>query len=157
MTVAAHGLESGIEGHAPDGVVDKIFMANNGFDKRRAKEAIAQGRADLVAFGKPFISNPDLVIRLYLDVPLSPLNRETLYGGAEQGYTDYPVLRTSHRTPATLTRKGPGGDGECLRPWYMFQMSHQVALARLCPPDRMRIVQEGFNKRSMATSHAQLA
>jgi len=71
-----------------------IFMANNGFDKRRAKEAIAQARADLVAFGKPFISNPDLVTRLYLDVPLSPLNRETLYGGAEQGYTDYPVLRT---------------------------------------------------------------
>jgi N-ethylmaleimide reductase len=71
-----------------------LFMANNGFDKVRANEAIAQGRADLVAFGKPFISNPDLVTRLYLDVPLSPLNRETLYGGAEQGYTDYPVLRT---------------------------------------------------------------
>ena len=71
-----------------------LFMANNGFDKVRANEAIAQGRADLIAFGKPFISNPDLVTRLYLDVPLSPLNRETLYGGAEQGYTDYPVLRT---------------------------------------------------------------
>ena len=71
-----------------------LFMANNGFDKVHANEAIAQGRADLVAFGKPFISNPDLVTRLYLDVPLSPLNRETLSGGAEQGYTDYPVLRT---------------------------------------------------------------
>jgi N-ethylmaleimide reductase len=70
------------------------LMANNGFDKVCANEAIAQGRADLVAFGKPFISNPDLVTRLYLDVPLSPLNRETLYGGAEQGYTDYPGLRT---------------------------------------------------------------
>jgi N-ethylmaleimide reductase len=56
------------------------FMANNGFDKVRANDAIAQGRADLVAFGKPFISNPDLVTRLYLDVPLSPLNRETLSG-----------------------------------------------------------------------------
>jgi N-ethylmaleimide reductase len=74
--------------------IKRLFMANNGFDKVRANEAIAQGRADLVAFGKPFISNPDLVTRLYLDVPLSPLNRETLYGGAEQGYTDYPVLRT---------------------------------------------------------------
>jgi len=70
-----------------------IFIANNGFDKERANEAIAQGRADLIAFGKPFISNPDLVTRLYLDAPLSPLHRETLYGGAEQGYTDYPVLR----------------------------------------------------------------
>src|SRR6516165_9952549 len=48
-----------------------LFMANNGFDKVRANESIAQGRADLVAFGKPFISNPDLVTRLYLDVPLS--------------------------------------------------------------------------------------
>jgi N-ethylmaleimide reductase len=71
-----------------------LFMANNGFDRGRANEAIAQGFADLVAFGKPFIGNPDLVTRLYLEVPLSPLNRETLYGGAEQGYTDYPVLRT---------------------------------------------------------------
>ena len=71
-----------------------LFIANNGFDRGRASEAIAQGRAELVAFGKPFISNPDLVTRLYLDVPLSPLNRETLYGGTEQGYTDYPVLRT---------------------------------------------------------------
>src|SRR6476619_1628382 len=69
------------------------LMANNGFDKVRANAAIAQGRADLVAFGKPFISNPDLVTRLYLDVPLAPANRETFYGGADQGYTDYPLLR----------------------------------------------------------------
>src|SRR5262245_10492810 len=59
----------------------------------RHDPAIAQGRPDLVAFGKPFVGNPDLVTRLYLDVALSTLNRETLYGGAEQGYTDYPVLR----------------------------------------------------------------
>jgi N-ethylmaleimide reductase len=67
-----------------------IVIANNGFDKERANAAIEQGRADLVAFGKPFIGNPDLVTRLYLD---APLNRETLYGGGEQGYTDYPLLR----------------------------------------------------------------
>jgi N-ethylmaleimide reductase len=70
-----------------------LVIANNGFDRARANQAIAQGCADLVAFGRPFIGNPDLVTRLYLDVPLSPLNRETLYGGSEQGYTDYPVLR----------------------------------------------------------------
>ena len=56
-------------------------------------EAIAEGRADLVAFGKPFIANPDLVIRLFFDAPLMPVHRETLYGGSEQGYTDYPILR----------------------------------------------------------------
>ena len=70
-----------------------LVIANNGFDKLRANKAIAEGRADLVAFGKPFIANPDLVIRLLLDAPLMPVNRETLYGGAEQGYTDYPILR----------------------------------------------------------------
>jgi N-ethylmaleimide reductase len=70
-----------------------IVIANNGFDKARANKAIAEGRADLIAFGKPFISNPNLVIRLLLDAPLMPANRETFYGGAEQGYTDYPMLR----------------------------------------------------------------
>jgi N-ethylmaleimide reductase len=68
-------------------------ITNNGFDKLRANEALAEGRADLIAFGKPFIANPDLVIRLFFDAPLVPLNRETLYGGGEQGYTDYPILR----------------------------------------------------------------
>jgi N-ethylmaleimide reductase len=72
---------------------DGLVIANNGFDKRRANEAIAGGRADLIAFGKPFIANPDLVLRLFLDAPLMPLNPDTLYGGADQGYTDYPFLR----------------------------------------------------------------
>ena len=72
-----------------------IVIANNGFDKERADAAIAQGRADLVAFGTPFIANPDLVTRLYLDAPLNPANRETLYGGADQGYTDYSMLRAT--------------------------------------------------------------
>ena len=70
-----------------------VVIANNGFDKARANKALAEGRADLIAFGKPFISNPDLVIRMFLDAPLMPANRETFYGGSEQGYTDYPILR----------------------------------------------------------------
>jgi N-ethylmaleimide reductase len=70
-----------------------IVIANNGFDKERANAAIAEGRIDLAAFGKPFISNPDLVTRLYLAAPLTPANRETFYGGGDQGYTDYPLLR----------------------------------------------------------------
>jgi N-ethylmaleimide reductase len=71
-----------------------IFIANNGFDKLQAEKALAAGRADLIAFGKPFIANPDFVIRLFLDAPLAPLNQDTLYGGAEHGYTDYPILRS---------------------------------------------------------------
>jgi N-ethylmaleimide reductase len=70
-----------------------LVIANNGFDKERANAAIADGEADLVAFGKPFIANPDLVIRLLLDAPLMPVDRDTLYGGGEAGYTDYPTLR----------------------------------------------------------------
>jgi N-ethylmaleimide reductase len=53
---------------------------------------VAKGEADLVAFGKPFISNPDLVERLRVDAPLAALNRDTLYGGSAAGYTDYPTL-----------------------------------------------------------------
>lgn len=69
-----------------------VIVANNGFDKASANAAIAEDRADLVAFGKAFIANPDLVTRLLLDAPLLEVNRETLYGGKEEGYTDYPVL-----------------------------------------------------------------
>jgi len=68
------------------------WMVNNGYDRAMAERVLASGRADLVAFGRPFISNPDLVERLRLDAPLAPLVRETLYGGGAEGYTDYPTL-----------------------------------------------------------------
>ncbi|MEK1941178.1 MAG: alkene reductase, partial [Pseudomonas sp.] len=48
--------------------------------------------ADLFAFGRPFISNPDLVERLKAGAPLAPLNPSKLYGGGAEGYTDYPTL-----------------------------------------------------------------
>jgi N-ethylmaleimide reductase len=79
-----------------------LVIANNGFDKERANAAIADGEADLVAFGKPFIANSDLVIRLLLDAPLVPVDRDTFYGGGEAGYTDYPTLRSV--TPVTCFR-----------------------------------------------------
>ena len=69
-------------------------IANNNFDQTRAQAAVAENRADMIAFGKPFISNPDLVIRLFLGAPLALANRETFYGGGEEGYTDYQVLRS---------------------------------------------------------------
>ncbi len=68
------------------------WMVNNGYDRAMAIAAVEQGRADLVAFGKPFISNPDLVRRLRENAPLNELKRETLYGGGAAGYTDYPTL-----------------------------------------------------------------
>ena len=56
-----------------------------------ANQALTQG-VDLVAFGRPFIANPDLVQRLREDAPLNPADRTTFYGGGEKGYTDYPAL-----------------------------------------------------------------
>jgi N-ethylmaleimide reductase len=72
-----------------------VVIANNNFDRTRANVALVEGRADMIAFGKPFISNPDLVIRLFLGARLATANRETFYGGGEEGYTDYQVLRSA--------------------------------------------------------------
>jgi N-ethylmaleimide reductase len=68
------------------------YMANNGYDINMAKAAIAEGRADLIAFGRPFIANPDLVARLHSGMPLASLDAKTLYGGGAHGYTDYPAM-----------------------------------------------------------------
>ena len=64
-----------------------------GYDKAKAQAALAAGDADLVAFGEPFIANPDLVERLRLDAPLAQADRATYYAGGVRGYTDYPALR----------------------------------------------------------------
>ncbi len=68
------------------------WMVNNGYDRQQAIDAVEQGRADLVAFGKPFIANPDLVERLKENAPLNTPDQATFYGGGAKGYTDYPVL-----------------------------------------------------------------
>ncbi len=70
-----------------------IYMANNGYDKGLASSAIADGKVDLVAFGRSFIANPDLVERLAQNAPLNNLDPDTLYGGDAAGYTDYPTLQ----------------------------------------------------------------
>jgi len=68
------------------------YIANNKYSREMAIEALADDRADAVAFGVPFISNPDLVDRLRQNAPLNPANTKTYYGPAEVGYTDYPTL-----------------------------------------------------------------
>ncbi|WP_219214643.1 alkene reductase [Variovorax boronicumulans] len=67
------------------------WMVNNNYDKPLAETAVKEGD-DLVAFGRPYIANPDLVRRLRDNAPLNPLDKATLYGGGEKGYTDYPAL-----------------------------------------------------------------
>lgn len=71
------------------------WMVNNGYDRQMALDAVASGRADVVAFGRPFISNPDLAERLREDAPLNTLDQDTLYGGGAKGYTDYPALQAA--------------------------------------------------------------
>ncbi len=71
---------------------DGAWMVNNGYDRAMADEALKAGRADLVAFGRPFIANPDLVQRLRRGAPLNEVDRATLYGGGDKGYIDYPAL-----------------------------------------------------------------
>ena len=68
------------------------YMANCGYDFERATQAIKNGDADLVAFGVPFISNPDLVERFKTGAELNVADQSTFYGGDEKGYTDYPFL-----------------------------------------------------------------
>ena len=68
------------------------WMVNNGYDPELATDAIASGRADLVAFGKAFISMPDLTERLRRGGPYQGLDKATMYGGGAAGYTDYPTL-----------------------------------------------------------------
>lgn len=71
------------------------WRVNNGYSRELADAAVSSG-ADLVAFGRPFIANPDLVERLRTGAPLNPNDRSTWYGGGERGYTDYPMLTAGH-------------------------------------------------------------
>ncbi|NCA26898.1 MAG: alkene reductase [Methylophilaceae bacterium] len=96
-----HVVEGGIHG---GGVADPFdfaamrklckspYMANLSYDKARGNAAIASGHADAVAYGVPFISNPDLVERFRKDAPLNEADSSSFYGGTEKGYTDYPTL-----------------------------------------------------------------
>ena len=70
----------------------QTYLANNGYDADLAAARLHAAEADLFAFGRPFISNPDLVERLKTGAPLAPLDPSTLYGGGAAGYTDYPTL-----------------------------------------------------------------
>src|SRR5579871_3328855 len=70
----------------------RAYIANNGYDFELATRVLAEGAADLIAFGKPFISNPDLVERLKRGAPLNDWDKNTFYGGGAKGYTDYPTL-----------------------------------------------------------------
>jgi N-ethylmaleimide reductase len=68
------------------------FILAGGFDKAQAEQALTGGRADLIAMGRPFLANPDLVERLRQGAPLNAVDPQTFYTPGEKGYTDYPAL-----------------------------------------------------------------
>ncbi|PPD56220.1 MAG: alkene reductase [Methylotenera sp.] len=96
-----HAVEGGIHGGGKADAFDfeqmrKLFkgayMANLSYDKARGNAAIANGHADVIAYGVPFIANPDLVERYKTDAALNEADSKSFYGGNEKGYTDYPFL-----------------------------------------------------------------
>ena len=72
-----------------------VYVANEALNKESAQAVLDRGDADAIAFGKLFISNPDLPVRLERDAPLNKWVAETFYGKGSEGYTDYPALETA--------------------------------------------------------------
>lgn len=68
------------------------YIANGGYDKARGNMILSDGKADLVAYGIPFLANPDLPERFKQDAALNDVDQATFYGGDAHGYTDYPTL-----------------------------------------------------------------
>jgi len=95
------GADAAIDGNAVDtaktfrAAFKGVFISAGGYDAETANEAITAGRADAIAFGRLFISNPDLPERLERKTALNEYDRATFYGGTEKGYTDYPTLEGS--------------------------------------------------------------
>ena len=71
---------------------DGPFMLAGGFDRASAERALAEGQADLVAFARSFLANPDLVQRMRSNAPLNAPDMATFYTPGPKGYTDYPTL-----------------------------------------------------------------
>ncbi|KAG6969009.1 hypothetical protein JG688_00005524 [Phytophthora aleatoria] len=76
-------------------IYDGVLMSASGYNRELAIKAVESGDTDLVAIGRYFISNPDLVKRLEIDAPLNPYDSKTFYAPGELGYTDQPFLEES--------------------------------------------------------------
>ena len=72
-----------------------VLITNGGYDRSRSDAVIGAGLADMVAFGAPYLANPDLAERLLTGAPYNEPDRATFYGGGTKGYTDYPALGDS--------------------------------------------------------------
>ena len=92
-TGGSRDLEEGQSIDALRKLFEGPYMANNGYDRDMALKATAEGHAEMIAIGRPFIANPDLVERYKQDAELNEGDQKTYYGGGREGYTDYPTLQ----------------------------------------------------------------
>ncbi len=107
VTEASMGIMGHIAGSAKDVDYAQLrshfpgtYIANNGYGKSQATIAIQSGHADLVAFGAPFLANPDLVRRYREDLPLNTVDKSTFYFGGDMGYNDYPFAHSTLKSVA---------------------------------------------------------
>jgi len=89
---AERGVQIGNVAETFRPMISAPIIVNTGFDKAKANAALATGHADLIAFGVPYIANPDLVERFRRNAPLNRPDPSTFYGEGPHGYTDYPAL-----------------------------------------------------------------
>ena len=78
-------------------LTSRPIIVNTGFDRQKGDEAVGSGSVDLVAYGVPYIANPDLVERFRTSAPLNKPDPSTFYGEGPKGYTDYPALHHEPR------------------------------------------------------------
>ncbi|EPN69726.1 NADH:flavin oxidoreductase / NADH oxidase family protein, partial [Pseudomonas syringae pv. actinidiae ICMP 19079] len=90
-TATSREVPEGVDMDALSAQFNGPFIGNNNYDLEMAVERRAQGKIDAVAFGRLFISNPDLVARLFQGAELTIAPRESYYGGGAKGYTDWPL------------------------------------------------------------------
>lgn len=93
QTGGSRDLPEGVDLKALKARFDGAWMVNNGYDRQMALDAVSGGEADLVAFGRAYIANPDLAERLKVDAALNEGDPSTYYGGGREGYTDYPTMQ----------------------------------------------------------------
>ena len=90
-TATSREVPDGVDLDALRALFDGPYIGNNHYDLALAQTRLAEGKVDAVAFGRPFIANPDLVARLRHGAALAVAPRETYYGGGAAGYTDWPA------------------------------------------------------------------
>ena len=88
------------------GVYSGTLIANVGMDQDRGNRLIAEGLADMIAFGRPYIANPDLVARFAAGAPLADVRWDTVYASGPEGYVDYPEMGAAlaHQLPSLSDR-----------------------------------------------------